>query len=783
MSSVSERRPLPRSKEEWRARLRDALDFGDPVRPPLPGGAELVHRVVLLAIVAALTGLLVAMLATPGIAFIGSTVRSLANRFSAPISEQAVPSIARRSVILDRKGRIIATLGEENREYVKLARVPKIAQQAVIATEDAKFYQHNGVDLAGLLRALIFNFRSGGASQGGSTITQQLVKKGIIEADLKKLAPKTLDRKIEEARLAVRLEQVYTKQQILEMYLNETYFGNGNYGIGTAAKFYFDEPVEKLTLPQAATLAGIINAPEDQDPVRHRKQAFERRNVSLQRMADVGFIPQATADKWKKSSLRAGAHPLPSQKESQHFVDYIRESVKNDAALGATPAERESKLLTGGLRIETTLDLDMQKAASEAVAAQIKTLKSKDLPLGALVSIEPSTGEVRAIIGNGTYKGKDYELARQLPGREPGSTFKTMTLVAALDNGFAPTLTFDTPSPMTLTGEDGKPWIVNNFEKKGEGLIELRAATAHSVNTYYAQLIQRVGPDKVVAEAHKLGIASDLPAVDALTLGARAVTPFELTNAYATLANGGKRCAPYFISKIVDAAGKTVETSTPDCVPAVSGNVAAAATDVLRDVVTSGTAAANGNIGRPAAGKTGTTDNHADAWFAGYTPQLATVVWVGYPADESRSLIFPDYPNGMTGGTLPTKIWARYMKAAHRGLPVRGFPAPPSFPYVTVPRVIGQKLDAARAALDAAGFPTTQIVYEKSRAPEGTVLAQVPAGNRSVPGGEAITLTVSGTPAPAPSPSATPSPSASPSPARSPSPSPTASPSRSKKKK
>lgn len=782
MRSVAERRPVPRSKDEWRARVRDALDFGDRLHEPVPQAQDLVHRVVLLVVVAAVTGLFVALFSTPGIAIMGSTLRSVANRFSGPIGSTEIPEIAQRSVVLDRKGRVIATLAKENRTYVTLKQVPEIARQAVIATEDAKFYEHHGVDLAGLVRALLFNFRSGGElHQGGSTITQQLVKKGIIETETGSFAARTLDRKIDEARRAIRLEQVRSKDQILEMYLNQTYFGNGAYGIGAAAEFYFGEPVEKLTLPQAALLAGIIQAPEDEEPIKHPKRATERRHVALQRMVDAGYITRRTAERYFKARLGARAHPLPAEQDP-YFVQYIRRQILSDPKFGDTPEEREERMLAGGLRIETTLDLDLERSAGKAIDAVLD--KPSDPP-AALVSIEPSTGAIRAIIGGRDFAKEHYDLATQ-GRRQPGSTFKTMTLVAALANGLAPSLTFDTPSPFVLKNadgtpvldDDGKPYEVNNFEREGEGFVDLRVATAHSVNTYYVQLAQRVGPDKVVDAAKKLGITSELKPYPSIALGSFAVTPLELASAYSTLANHGIHCAPFSIARIKDASGRVVESHAPACEQVIPASVAAAATDILRGVIVRGTASGNGQIGRQAAGKTGTTENHADAWFAGYTPQFATVVWMGFPKDETHPLTVHGYTKGVTGGTLPTMIWARFMKAAHRGVPVAHFDAPPSFPSAAVPDVVGRPTEEARTGLDAAGFPTIKIVTAASARPVGTVLAQDPAAGASAPAGALVTLTVSGGGA-APSPK----PSPSPSPSTSPSASPSAMPSGSKKPK
>ena len=739
--------PLPRSLAELRARVDDARRYGRRVSQPLVFGTDLLHRSLLLWIIALLTGFFLSLVALPGVIIASHAVGNVAKRFDTPLGPVSLPKADQRSVVLSKDGKVIATLaGVENRVSVPLKQVPLFVQQAVIAIEDAKFYQHHGVDPAGLFRALLFNVRSGGAYEGGSTITQQLIKNTLVGDE------RSLDRKIKEARLAVLLEKQMSKHQILEAYLNETYFGNGAYGIQAASEFYFGTDVSKLSLAQGAALAGVIRSPANYEPIHHPKAARARRDLVLQRMRELNFI---TGDQQKKASrgpVVARAHPLPPS-TAPYFVEYIKQQIINDPRIAPTVAERERALYYGGLRIQTTLDPSLQVEAGRAVA---QVLNRPNDPSSALVSIDPATGAVRAMVGGKDFDTSKYNLAVQ-GKRQPGSTFKPMTMVAALAAGIPPGLQFDTPSPLHITDGTGKSIDVSNYDHTGHGVIDMREATAFSINTYYVQLIQRVGPAAVVAMAHKLGITSDLQPYISLALGTEEVSPFELTSAYATIANQGIHCKPFAITQVFDPSGRLLASNDPQCTRVISPSVAAMATSLLEGVARHGTGAANGQIGRPAGEKTGTTDNYTDAWFAGFTPQYATVVWLGYKDSNKHPLYNIHGYEKVFGGSLPAKIWAKFMRFAHRALPVEGFPAPPGSITATLPDVVGEDIAAARKLLEAAGF-SVKVTIVPSKQPDGRVLSESPKGGATLEAGSLVSLTVSGTP-PQPSPRASPSPS------------------------
>ncbi|MGH2792872.1 MAG: penicillin-binding protein [Actinomycetota bacterium] len=725
--------PLRRA---W-ARARYAMAAEEPGGPPPPVDPSTrgkVHRIGLVGVIIGLSALLIATLTIPGAALIGRLARNVAGRLEGgPTGIEGVSfKIAQRSVIYASGGQVIATLaGEENRMIVPIDQVPAVAQEAVIAIEDSRFYEHNGVDMGGMFRALFTNLEAGGIRQGGSTITQQLVKNVIVGTD------KTLDRKIREAQYAIALEREKSKREILELYLNEAYFGEGIYGIGTAAEFYFGKKISKVTLAEAALLAGVIRAPERYGPLADAKSALSRRNLVLDRMAILGYATRVEADAAKAQPIKASAHALPKPVEP-YFVEFIKDQILDNPKFGETRAERAAALFQGGLKIHTTLDLKLQRAASKAVSDVLTSPKD---PAAALVSIEPSTGKVKAMVGGSDFEKNKYNLAVQ-GKRQAGSSFKPFTMIAALEAGVPPGFTLDTPSPIELTDAAGQVWKVNNYSHRGEGTMDLRRATELSVNSFYAQLIHKIGPEKVVATAQKLGIRSELRPYLSLALGTFEVSPYEMSSAYSTLANNGVHCVPFAIDRIVDAGGKTVLRNDPQCERVLDEKVAAQADAILAGVVTRGTGRTNGQIGRPAAAKTGPTDDYKDAWYTGFTPNFSTAVWMGYPKDRTRPLYNIHGYREVFGGSLPAMIWSKFMRVAHQGVPVTSFPAPPAAPKAVVPDVTSLPFEDAKTALEAAGFSVRQETVASSYAP-GVVAGQDPASGTRVEAGRLITVFVS----------------------------------------
>jgi penicillin-binding protein 1A len=574
-----------------------------------------------------------------------------------------------RSKIYSADGRLIAILhGEENREPVALSRVPMFVRQAVIAIEDRRFYSHDGVDVAALGRAFIVNAAGLQIEQGGGTITMQLARSAYLHDH-----SKTIGRKLEEMVVARRLEARLSKDQILGEYLNSVYFGRGAYGIQAASEAFFGIPVTKLTLGQGSFLAGLIRSPERLDPGKHLDDALARRGQVLSAMQAQGYITAAQAAKAVREKIRLATF-TPSNgivmvaDAGATFVDYIKQQLLHDPRLGDTAEERTARVFGGGLRITTTLDLRAQRAAEHSIAS---VLDLKGDPSGALASVEPGTGAIRAMAGAITAQG--FNLAAQ-GRRQPGSAFKPFTLVAALEQGISLYKGYSARVPRIIHLDSGTDWVVHNYEGSPGGFLNVIEATRYSVNTVYAQIVMDAGPSNVVDVAHRMGITSSLDAYPSIALGALTigVSPLEMASAYATLADGGMAYKPYAIAKVTDRAGETLFETKPDGKRALEPEIADKARAVLEQVIARGTGKRAQRLGRPAAGKTGTTDNYADSWFAGFTPQLSTAVWLGYPG----RLIGMNNIHGLAhiyGGSLPCEIWTRFMISALAGKPVIGF--------------------------------------------------------------------------------------------------------------
>jgi membrane peptidoglycan carboxypeptidase len=591
-----------------------------------------------------------------------------ANRYRS-LDVGSLRQLAQRSTVYDTSGDTIAVLGTQNREDAKLAEVPKILQDAVIAVEDKTFWENTGVDVHGLLRAALKNFTSGQV-QGGSTITQQLVKNRI-------LSPKRdLNRKIKEIVLALRLNEKYSKREILEQYLNTVYFGQGSYGVKSAVERFFittnpnssiprGKHLDEITIGEAALLAGLISNPEGDNPFVYAARANARRAFALARMVDEGYITQEQATAANQEPLPA-VKPEAELRPKSSWAEEVQDRLFHDpmfSVLGATVQERRNKVLTGGLKIYATRDPKIQQAAQDAID---QILPEKPGFTGALLAMDPRNGEVKAMVAGPGFEQSQYNIATSYPGRQAGSTWKVITLAAALEKGFSPEDQVDGTSPCDFGGTIGK---TQNAEGGG-GTMTLRAATAHSVNCAFARTELAVGFDSIIATAHKMGITQQtLQPILTLTLGTIESTPLEMATVTSTIANGGMHHDPVFVSKIVGPDGTVVfDDQSLQGEQAISADTAACEIDMLKGVITGGTGTAARLANHVAFGKTGTTDGKADANFLGATPQLAAFIWHGNATAR--------VPGAGFGGQVPARIFKAFMDAALVGEPKMSFPPP-----------------------------------------------------------------------------------------------------------
>jgi penicillin-binding protein 1A len=591
-----------------------------------------------------------------------------------------LPPLPQRSTILAMDGSVLQHVYfGENRVVVPINRYRESTIDAVLAIEDDGFFQHGPLDFSAIVRAAVTNLIAGGIVEGGSTISQQLVK-DTVTGD----AP-TLARKIREAADAIRLENTYSKEHILGMYLSEVYFGHGAYGMAAAAEYYFARRAPELTVAQAALLAGMIRSPSYYDPLTRPKHALHRRNTVLARMFELGWISSARYAQASSAPivLSAADRNVAQAAPNSYWTQYVVDSFLSNPAFGPTVKARIRALYQGGLKIYTTLEPSMQRQAEQTL---LNRMTGPELPQSALVSIVPQTGAIRTMaVGNAPYGPSQYNLAVDPGGgRTAGSAFKVFTLAAALEAGISPNAVYSGYSPRTIPDcGGGETWTVHNAEPFGGGSFPLWLATADSVNVVFAQVIDQIGPERVAEVAHKMGITTELTPVCPLTLGTSPVSPLDMTSGFATLANDGVHCQPYAIAEVVSSTGKIVYRQKPECSRAIPAWVAQQETHMLEGVVEFGTGTA-ANIGRPQAGKTGTGQDYQDAWFLGYVPQLATGVWVGYARAEIPMPYVSGYGTGF-GGVLAAPIWHDFMLMATQGMPVESFVTPSVSYYTPAP--------------------------------------------------------------------------------------------------
>jgi membrane peptidoglycan carboxypeptidase len=669
-----------------------------PPRPLSDSDSETVQRLSVLLVLCAVVGVLVAALAFPVVGGMGLIARAGAKSFDALPDELVEPPLPQSSRILAADGSTLAVAYfNENRIVVPLSRIPKVMQDAILAIEDARFYEHGAVDVKGLLRAAIRNSQAGGVQQGGSTITQQYVKNVLIErasdgGAKQTVAERSAARKVAEVKYAIALERRYTKAQILEKYLNIAYFGSGVYGVATAAKHYFGHRVDDLTLPEAALLAGLVKNPRLYDPIAHPAHARQRRDLVLARMADVGFATPQQAAKAKKARL--GLHVTKERGFEDNplaplFLDYVRGVVLDDPdgtmapIFGTTQAERAQALFQGGLTIKTSLDPRLQATAQRALR---DTLGDPRDPASAAVVVQPGTGLIKVMAGlNHEAASRKVNLALGGgSGFQAGSTFKVFVLAAAIQQGIPLSTVIHAPRKYSshvftnVVGNRVVPYTIGNAGDSEAGTFDIPRATWESVNTAYLQIEEKTGYYEPARIAQDLGVTRfPLRRVPSFVLGTNEVSPLDMASAYATFAARGVYCRPTAITEVLDARGRLLGRIDPACHRAMDEGTADTVTSVLRGVVDHGTGK-GASIGRPAAGKTGTTNGPTAAWFDGYTPDFAGAVWVGYPTDPAtHPLRWVHGVKTVYGGTFPATIWRAIMLAAHDGVAVRDFALPP----------------------------------------------------------------------------------------------------------
>ncbi|MGF1595660.1 MAG: transglycosylase domain-containing protein [Acidimicrobiales bacterium] len=595
------------------------------------------------------------------------------------LPDERPPMTAYPSVVLDRHGNQIAVFrGFDRTVEVAPGETPEVMKEAVIAIEDQRFWEHPGVDVEGIARAARTNLEEGGVAQGGSTITQQYIKNVYLSGE------RTIERKVEEALLALELEKRQSKEEILFGYLTTSYFGEGAYGIGAAAEVYFAKPVSALDISEAATLAGLVQAPTRLSPRQDLEASERRRRLVLQSMYEQGYLPAVDLERETARQLwvadgglpRPGGSvtvvaPRPAKGAVDHpfFVDWVEADLLD--RLGP------DLLYRGGLTIETTIDPRLQAEAEAAVADRLRTT---EYPVEmSLVSLDPTSGLVVAMVGGRDYGASQVNLATGgTTGFQPGSSFKPIVMAAALEMGIGPDTTYPAPGQWTVRNCSGPQCTVSNYDYASRGDITLREAMRASVNTVFAQLVLDVSIEDTVALGRRLGLERLDPEASygaSLALGAAETSPLEMASAYGTFANRGVRVAPTGIRRVVDRDGNVlVDNSNRQGEVVVDQAVADNMTHVLTGVIDAGTGT-RARLDRPAAGKTGTAQNYRAAWFVGYTPDLTTAVWMGH-ADRLAPLRGVNGVGSVTGGSHPAIAWQRFMQFAHEGREVREFPEP-----------------------------------------------------------------------------------------------------------
>ncbi|MBU2054712.1 MAG: PBP1A family penicillin-binding protein [Proteobacteria bacterium] len=555
----------------------------------------------------------------------------------------------------------------EDRKLIKYENIPKIAIQAFVAAEDARFFQHRGFDMQSMFRAFFKNIEAGRIVQGGSTITQQVAKTLYLSSE------KSYVRKIKEALLAYKIDKYLTKEEILSLYLNHIYLGHGTYGIEAASQGYFGKSASGLTLAEAAMLAGLPKAPSNYSPYLHPDRAYQRQAYVLTRMLEDGYITKAQKDRALATKIQFRSIK-PKDKVAPYFIENIRRYIQEK--YGSDVLYKE------GLEVHTTLNIQMQKAARDAVEQGLRELEErqgyeKRKVQGALFAMDAKTGAIQAMVGGRDFNRSEFNRATQ-SRRQPGSAFKPLIYTAAFDKGMTPaTVIVDSPIFYPDPAKPDGVWKPQNFDEKFLGPTTLHNALIHSRNIITIKVLEEIGVDYATSYAANMGIASPISRDLSIALGTSGVTLQELVRAYGVLANEGKRVQPFFIRKIVDRTGHVFEETQPRIEQVIDPRIAFMTSYIMQDVVESGTGQRVKKLGRPVAGKTGTTDDVRDAWFLGFTPSMVAGVWVGF--DQERTL-----GKHEVGGRAAAPIWLYFAEKALQGQPVEAFTVPEGIVFVKV---------------------------------------------------------------------------------------------------
>ncbi|MFD7257893.1 transglycosylase domain-containing protein [Streptomyces sp. NPDC059874] len=667
--------------------------------------------------VSVLSGVVLAGMAIPAAGALGLAAKGTVEGFDEIPANLKTPPLSQRTTILDAEGDVIATVYSRDRQVVPLTAISPYMQKAIVAIEDSRFYEHGAIDLKGILRAVNRNAQEGGAAQGASTLTQQYVKNVFVEeagddsTKVREAQEKSLGRKIRELKYSIQVEEELGKKKILENYLNITFFGQAAYGIESAAQRYFSKPAKDLTLEESALLAGVVQSPSRYDPVNDVTEATKRRNLVLQRMADIKDISQAEADAAKAKPValkvtRPKNGCITAVKGAGFFCDYVEKAFLTDPVFGKTREERAKVWNRGGLTVRTTLDPQAQDAANESIKDHVY---QEDSVATAVTMIQPGTGRVLAMGQSKPYGfGKNetvinFSVDKRMGGSnfgfQVGSTFKPFIAAAALERGLPATKVYAAPNkmdyPSPISRCDGTSYInppskretAENETEDEVGPYALKTAMEKSINTYFVEMISEIGLCPVTEMTQKLGVVpadgSKLPEGPSIALGSAELSPLTMANAYATFANRGVYCTPIAIESITDAHGKALAVPKSKCERAMATETADTINTLLRGVVDSGTGERAGLTDRDSAGKTGTTDSRHNAWFVGYTPNISGAVWVGSGGAKKITMeqirIGGQYYPKVFGGGLPGPIWKDAITGALSGREA------PTFTTVSIP--------------------------------------------------------------------------------------------------